>query len=411
MKVWGVMPLLAIAVVTGVGVHPTASHQAAATDSPAVTLTPGLLHAVPIDTPRPVLSQTGLGQWTTTVVLIDVPSCNYLSTVGTLTHSGVPLAFLSLQDGPRRAKTLWELVAQAGSRSLTIPSRTAQVAPVAAATSESGTSTTASSPTASSCDVTLTFADLPQVPEAASLAFNDADVSFDIPLTVSREIPPILYLVIPFAGFIFLYIVILSIFLLRRTYNSTHESRIPKIRRIPVVASSAWTIRDSWATNITSGIVVVGAILASTPDARSLFPGVALSQFVLMSIVAAGIVLAAPAIFGIFHAWLDRNNLGLRQESGEFVKTAATSNTITASLATVLVTAAVTLFGIGAEIGTAIALVFLSEASTALLIVMLIGVTLATVLLLSYSAAALRSLADRAPGSILASSSDTSFTL
>jgi hypothetical protein len=411
MTMRGAIPLLAVALIASGGVHQTFNRHGAAT--PTVSPTPISVHSVPVDDPRPVLTQTGTGQWTTTVLLTDVlPACYYLSARETVTNSGAAWALLSVQDGPRPTKALWDLVAQAASRTLTIPDSEAQVTQVADASSGTGNSTTASLATVSSCEVTLTFPQLPQVPETASLVFDNAGASFDIPLTVSRYMPWFDYYTIPLTGLIFVYCLALILIFIRFRYQDGERLSILRSRswRRPVIASSAWTIRDSWATNITSGILVVGAILASTTAAGSLFPGVALNRFVLMGLVAGGIVLAAPAIFGILHAQWGYDPT-FRLMRGRPVEPSAANNATIASLGAVLVTAAVTIFGIGAEIGTAIILVALSETDLAWQLLMYSGIALAAVLVLWYSVAAIRALILQVPGSILTSPSDTSFTL
>ena len=153
---------------------------------------------------------------------------------------------------------------------------------------------------------------------------------------------------------------------------------------------------------------MVGTILASTTATGSLFPGVTLNRFVLLGAIAGGIVLAAPAIFGILHVWLDGRLRFRRMEESEPPEA---DDTIIASLATVLVAAAVTMFGIGVEIGAAIILVGLSDADLAERIIMTSGIALAAVLLLGYAVTAIGTLASPRRGSVLARPPDTSFTL
>jgi hypothetical protein len=401
--------------------HDVTTPTAALISAPA----PSSPHSIPIESPRPVLRQTGSGQWAATILLADVlPACYFLSAQGNGRRSSAPLALLSFQGDPKSAKVLWDLIVQEGSRTLTVPDRTAQVIQVGAAISATSL-TTASFTAASSCEVMLTFAGLPQVPETATLVLNDAGASFAIPLAVSRYVPAISYWAIPIFGLSFAFFLIISMLVFIRV-PGPDGGRLPirrlrSWRRHRVMASSVWSARDSWATNITSGILAVALILASTTAAASLFPGVTLTRFVLIDMVAGGIVLAAPAIFGILHAQWDRDRkfrTWLRQRAAPArpvragaVGPSAADNTMTASLATVLITAAVTMFGIGAEIGTAVVLVSLSGATLTWRLVMGGGLTLAVVLVLWYSVAAISALVDGMSGSILASPSDTSFTL
>ena len=435
MMVRGVIPLAAIALMAGGGLLQSVNgHSAAASSaSPA----PAVLHGVPAGSQRPVLSQSGPGQWTTTILLTDVtPACSDLTAQSTVTATGTALTVDSTEAGPRKSKALWDLLAQTASSTLAIPDRAAQVAQVGAAIAAAGNPVTAdfapagsvraTFASAASCQVTLTFAGLPQVPQAASLVFNDAAASFGIPLTVSRQVSPYLYLGIPAASgllLVCLLLVMILIFIkipepdgLRRSIRQIYYWRHHR-----VMASSAWTIRDSWATNATSGILVVGAILAGTTATGSLFPGVTLGRFILVDLVAGGIVLAAPAVFGILHARWDRARLPdpraerpaprARPPENSSAGPSAATATMTASLATVLVTAIVTAFGIGAEIGTTVVLVFLSDADRAGQLIMVGGILLTVLLLLGYSVTAIGALADRRPGSALTSPSDTSFTL
>jgi hypothetical protein len=71
----------------------------------------------------------------------------------------------------------------------------------------------------------------------------------------------------------------------------------------PISGSGAWSSGDSWATNITTGLVVVTTCLAATTASSTLFPGVALDRFAMVNIVAGVFVVAAPVVFGILYAF------------------------------------------------------------------------------------------------------------
>ncbi len=68
-----------------------------------------------------------------------------------------------------------------------------------------------------------------------------------------------------------------------------------------VYASGAWTLTDSWATNIAAAIGVVTTLLSLVAAASLLFRGVDLSRFVIVNAVAAGIAAAAPLVFGVLY--------------------------------------------------------------------------------------------------------------
>jgi hypothetical protein len=416
MTVRAVISLLAIVLMAGCGVHQAVDRHAVttaisspiATPTPTPTFipTPSSFHSVPVESPRPALIETGPGRWATTVLLTDVlPACYYLSAQGTAAHPGSHLALLSLKDSPPKADVLWDLVAEGNFRPRTIPDTAAEVTQVVTAVSTTSNSVTANFATARSCEVTLTFAGLLQVPEAASLVFNSGETSFAIPLTVIRHVSLLEYLIIPaIAGLIFILCLILILIFVKGPGLPGGRLLRPHYWRSPVTASGAWTMRDSWATNVTSGILTVGIIMASTTASRSLFPGVTLSRFVLVDIAAGCIVLAAPAVFSILRAQADRRLIFESMHRG-------TDDSLIASLATVLVTATVTMFGIGVEVGTLIVLVHLSEASLAWQLVMFGGITLAAILLLWYAVTAVAALVGPLPSSLLVNRSDTSFTL
>jgi hypothetical protein len=312
MKMWGFLPLLAIVLFAGGSAHATVAYPTVASPTPVPA--PSSPQGAPASGPSPVLRQTGLGQWATTVVLTDVlPACSYPSTQAAVTHSFPSVELLSLQGGSRPTKAIWDLVAQTASRTVTIADRTAQVIQLGTGGQALGTSTTASfTTTASACEVVLTFAGLPEVPETASLVFDDAATSFAIPLVVSRDVTLADYLAIPaLAGAVLALLLLLLTMLRFRIYGPKGFPLGFGGRDFwghSVTASGAWSLRDSWATNITSGLVVVGIILAGTTAAGSLFPGVPLDRFAIVSVAAAGIVLIAPAILGILRMeFMNRN--------------------------------------------------------------------------------------------------------
>src|ERR1039457_7154303 len=78
-----------------------------------------------------------------------------------------------------------------------------------------------------------------------------------------------------------------------------------------ISASGAWTVGDSWATNIVAIVAVLGTILGITSAANSLFPGVGLDRFVILNTIAGRIAAAAPLVFGVLYARWTAKNPGL----------------------------------------------------------------------------------------------------
>ena len=134
-------------------------------------------------------------------------------------------------------------------------------------------------------------------------------------LTVSRNVTLNDYLVIPaiMGGAVTILSLILSGLFVwlydRRRHRSPSGTRNWLTR--PILGSGAWTANDSWATNISTGLVVVGAVLAATTAANSLFPGVALDRFAIVNVGAGFFVAAAPVLFGILYSWLTASKPGL----------------------------------------------------------------------------------------------------
>ena len=83
----------------------------------------------------------------------------------------------------------------------------------------------------------------------------------------------------------------------------------------PLSAAGAWSLNDSWATNITTMITLLATILGVTTASSALFPGVALDRFVIVNIVAGGIVAVAPLAFGVFYAGWTRHNPGIMADA------------------------------------------------------------------------------------------------
>jgi hypothetical protein len=83
----------------------------------------------------------------------------------------------------------------------------------------------------------------------------------------------------------------------------------------PILGSGAWTANDSWATNISTGLVVIAAVLGATTATNSLFPGVALDRFSIVNIAAGFFVVAAPVVFGILYSQYTAKYPGLTADA------------------------------------------------------------------------------------------------
>jgi hypothetical protein len=132
---------------------------------------------------------------------------------------------------------------------------------------------------------------------------------------VSRDVDLLLYLWIPlFAGLALAAVTVLwSLVKIGARYlgdPQANDQARSRLLQHPIVASGAWTLGDSWATNISTGIVVLGSVFSVTAATSTLFPGVALDRFAVVNIAAGIIVSSAPFIFGIFYARYTRKNPG-----------------------------------------------------------------------------------------------------
>ncbi len=98
-----------------------------------------------------------------------------------------------------------------------------------------------------------------------------------IPLTVSRTVNLVDYLLVPAAaglGFLFLLLALVFCFVTARDWDGSrmrprlfkHNTRF---WRQSVLASGAWTANDSWATNISASVAILGSVFGITSAANS----------------------------------------------------------------------------------------------------------------------------------------------
>ena len=266
---WGAAPLLAAILLGGAGTR-------AAAATPPVSVTG-------VGTASPVLRQVGPATWQTTVLVSDVASgCAQATTVQ-----------YWLATRP------YGVFSGAG-----VPGRTGTVA---------GTG-----PGGSACEVTVTFSKLAQVPTMAALVIDESGASASVTLTVSRDVTLASYLGEPaIAGGIAagLYVLLLLFVTTYDWQGGKHHLVDKAWWRHPVTGLGAWTVGDSWATNISTGLVLVGTFLAATTASSSLFPGVALDRFAIVNIVAGVFVVAAPVLFAILYAFFTNRDPGPSADS------------------------------------------------------------------------------------------------
>ena len=244
------------------------------------------------------------------------PTLSPSGTTGTLTQAGPGTWQVTVLMDDSGAKCAGAMASVAYRLQFTIPGG-------AVSTPLSGTATPVPlqppPPTGSSCEITIKFTNLNQVPIAATLDLDQGGASSAITLTVSRTVTLYYYLGIPaVVGGIMVIIMLLAALRYVRLY--TADGRRIRWREHaywarPLSAAGAWTINDSWATNITTVITLLATILGTTTASSALFPGVALDRFVIVNIVAGGIVAVAPLAFGVFYAGWTRHNPGVMADA------------------------------------------------------------------------------------------------
>ncbi len=178
--------------------------------------------------------------------------------------------------------------------------------------------------TALSCQVTLTFSNpgLRQVPAQATLVLA---ASSSLPLTLSRKVTFFYYLGIPaiFGALMAIALLVLCMGFVRvydREGTKEHVFRRAwsiggPFWKYKVFASGAWTLNDSWLTNIATAVAVIGTVLGLVPATDALFRGVALDRFEILNAIAAAILVASPLVVAVRYARWIRKNPGVTAEA------------------------------------------------------------------------------------------------
>jgi hypothetical protein len=178
------------------------------------------------------------------------------------------------------------------------------------------------SPDGSACAVTVRFTGLTPVPVTAALVVSLAGTSASVALTVSRGVTLASYLAVPAAAggiAVALYLLLLLAVSTCDWQGKRHHLFSGDWWKHPIAGSGTWSAGDSWATNITTGLVVVSTFLAATTASSSLFPGVALDRFAIVNILAGIFVVAAPVLFGILYTFFTGRNPGPSADSAVYV--------------------------------------------------------------------------------------------
>jgi hypothetical protein len=426
MGLWGVTPVFVTALLGATtGSHPALLHNVAEHSVVRVVSTSPSPELAPIPD---VLRETSAGEWQATVVVDGVPGgC----ATGEPKKSNYDLQ-TTVPDKTLKPTSAINLTDAVGSPVSGVVAISAHpVSPAQQAVATSALSVAASGPSEVSCEVTLDFSGLAQVPETATLF---VDGSSSVQLTVSRDVTLFQYLAIPaISGSVmaFLLLILCILFVRVPDFSGRGERLLSRVSwkrplsrvswNFPVSASAAWTLNDSWATNITLVAAAIGSIYGITTAANSIFPGVALNRFAILVAFAGVIAAVAPLFFGIMYSlWNYRHpgaefrfRLSLRDRpEGGHVAQVEARNELTGTFRMVILTALVTIFGIGAEIGIgAVLAIQMSDATTAgHWVAGVIAVAIA-IFTLCYSVLAICTIADPEPGSSLSSPGGTSFTL
>jgi hypothetical protein len=153
--------------------------------------------------------------------------------------------------------------------------------------------------------VAVTFGPLGQVPASAILVYLGASA---IQLTVSRQVTSFDYLGLPaIFGGVAIVLLLLGCFIFVQVYDGdgARKRKIGSRLATPVQATGAWTLNDSWATNIATLVAVIATVLGVSSAASELFPGADIGKFVVLIDIIGAIATAVPLLFAVLYAsWI-----------------------------------------------------------------------------------------------------------
>ena len=140
------------------------------------------------------------------------------------------------------------------------------------------------------CRVMVTFKGPPQTPKGASLVLDEAGVLSSTQLSLSRDVTLLGYFGVPFIfGVVMILALLLIIALFVRIYDDG-GSRIFPFRR-PFWHRTI-SVSERLKVGAISVVTILGTFLGAATLANSLFPGISLGLFVILSICAAAIAAA-----------------------------------------------------------------------------------------------------------------------
>ena len=356
---------------------------ASASPSPSATAQPAAQAAAPLSgSSVEVLSQASAGQWATSVYLDTAALC-----AGTAPVANTYTLVTGTPDTVTEA----------------LPDNGAGSAACAAASPPAVT------------EVHLSFAPaLNAVPRTAELVVTPprplllaGDPSFQVPLTVRRAVSPWQYLGIPVICGVGLAALLVAALLLTGVPGAAGGKRVRWGRgfwRTPLFAGNAWSFGDSWATSVTPLSALAGGVLAASGAVAGLVPGVDLSRFALLMVLAGGLTTLAPLLFAALNSLFPARYDPAAAPPGEVSA---------ARLWVMLLASCVTVFAMGAELGyVGVVLGFdLLVASPAVRWIGPAAAALAALLFLAYGLHSLRILSGRPSGTPRPAAHRTSFML
>jgi hypothetical protein len=140
-----------------------------------------------------------------------------------------------------------------------------------------------------------------------------------IPASFIRPVSPGRYLLLPaLAGLAMVVLLLVFALIFVKVYDWRGDPITrPSLEfwRYTVTATGAWTVNDSWATNIAPIIGILATAFGVTTAASSVFPGVSLVPFEVVNLAAVAIIAIVPFAFSILYARWTAENPGLTADS------------------------------------------------------------------------------------------------
>ncbi|HTU36455.1 MAG TPA: hypothetical protein VMF35_00475 [Acidimicrobiales bacterium] len=211
---------------------------------------------------------------------------------------------------------------------------------------------------------TLTFTALPGSFAGATLVVSQnppqtnttaAVGTATIQLSVQQQLPAISSVPLALVALCAVLYAALFVFAVRRQAQTLEWKMKPGyvlLDKSPVFASSSWTFKDSWATNITAVGALLATFLSASGSITTLFPGVPLYRFTIANAACGAIVAIVPLVVAVLSFKLQQDHK-LQVPNNEVVA---------ASFGAVMWGAAFTMFAVGAELSIFGVLAWVSSA-------------------------------------------------